>query len=143
MSGIACFPLSIQSESSRSDVGYYGNSSVELELVGDLFAGVSGLAGKLAKLFDGSNKEKVVAGYNKAHSQSYDKPSKPLSEKEKLVLARNPKSAPAILVTLSQDASSAVRNEVALNPSSPEFILRKLAADNDKFIASQAKTRLS
>lgn len=142
MTGIACFPLSIQSQNS-SDYGTYGSSSVEFELVGDLFAGVSSVAGKLANAFHSSVKAKAAAKAKTLDSQSVDKASKLLSEQEKLVLARDPKAAPAILVSLSQDASSAVRNEVALNPSSPAFILRKLALDSDKFIASQARTRLS
>lgn len=138
MTGISCFPLSVQTQSSQS-AGYgdgYGRT-IELELVGDLIAGITNAAGKLANLFEQAAKAGVAS--KKAELKNARKTR---SEQQKLALARNPKTAPAILVELSRDVNSAVRNEVALNLSAPDFILRKLAADTDTFIASQARTRL-
>ncbi len=148
MTGVSCFPLSIQTQQTSSD-SFYGNryGSVELELVGDLLSGMAGVAGRLAHAFETTLKAKATADANKPQkseaSSRVNQATKRLSEVQKLALARDPNAAPAMLVSLSQDVSSAVRNEVALNPSSPAFILRKLALDSDKFIASQARTRLS
>lgn len=139
MTGISCFPLSVQTQSSQSaGYGEYGyGRSVDLELVGDLIAGMTNAAGKLASLFEQAAKAGVAA--KKAELKNAQET---LLEQQKLALARNPKTAPAILVELSRDVNSAVRNEVALNLSAPDFLLRKLAADSDTFIASQARTRL-
>ncbi|MBX9689966.1 MAG: hypothetical protein K2X27_24865 [Candidatus Obscuribacterales bacterium] len=66
-----------------------------------------------------------------------------LSEKQKLLLAQNPLTAAEILLQLSSDQSSEVRNAVLQNPASPSQVIKKLAADKDAFIRAEARMMIS
>lgn len=65
------------------------------------------------------------------------------TETQKLALARNQETPAAVLLALSDDASSAIRNELIFNPAVPASVLFKLAGDSDRFIAAQAQSRIS
>jgi hypothetical protein len=87
--------------------------------------------------------ESVIDFTSRLFSRTQDKPPVELTEAHKLALARNPETPASMLLDLSNDTNSAVRNELVFNPLVPATVLFKLASDNDQFIRAQARTRIS
>lgn len=59
-------------------------------------------------------------------------------DESRLVLAKDPKTAPSILKDLTKDPHWRVRQHVAMNPATPEGCLWDLAYDNVPCVSSEA-----
>jgi len=69
--------------------------------------------------------------------------AQPMTENQRTALAKSACTPISVLECLTFDQSAAVRNELIFNPGVPKHVLQSLAGDPDRFIAGQAKARLT
>ncbi|MBY0552623.1 MAG: hypothetical protein K2W95_35400 [Candidatus Obscuribacterales bacterium] len=121
------FPIAMQSGNSYNQAPVRYESDLAAELTND----VASIAGKWMNSLK-IKPDKRIPSF-----------AAPLSAAEKLAQAANAGTPIARLQELSVDVDSAVRTEVIFNQATPAALLFLLAADSDRFVASQAKARLA
>lgn len=121
------FPIAMQSGDSYNQAPVRYESDLAAELASDVVS----IAGKWMNSLKTKPRKRMPAF------------AAPLSAAAKIALAANANTSVARLQELSVDADAAVRTEVIFNQATPTALLYVLAADSDRFVASQAKARLA
>lgn len=67
----------------------------------------------------------------------------PPSEAQRIAMASNVATPVNMMEFLSRDVSAVVRSELVFNSALPVHILHRLAGDNDRFVAAQARARIA
>ena len=134
---VSCFPVAARALSSDS----HDDTIVDLRLIGELADEVIDLFRRRAKRppMPPMPAQPTMPAQPPMPAQ----PAVPMTENQRVVLARTAGTPISILEHLSNDQSATVRNELVFNPAVPKHILQNLAGDPDRFIAGQARARLA
>lgn len=81
----------------------------------------------------------IIAAMHDSHPRKKEE----VSELERINLARNKSTPVEKIAELARDQSPLVRNAVLFHPALPLSALMQLAADSDRFVAAQARSRLT
>jgi len=115
---MSSFPISVKSPSMNEGPQY------EADVLAEIAGSVIDFTAKVVSKFQAKKPE-------------------PLSINEKIELARSSQTPASVLLELSYDPESTVRNELVFNQLVPATVLFRLAEDRDAFIRAQARTRLT
>lgn len=132
--GFSCFPVSMQAGNSLNDDR---TSNFQIDLLTEVANTIIDLTRRVRSR---PQAPQAPSGASEVASVS------PLSDSDdrmKLAFAANPRTSILRLTELSSHPNAAVRTEVVFNPSTPPSLLFELANDQDRFVAAQARARLT
>lgn len=136
------FPIAVHSETTYRPSSQPQQPGL-VDLTIELGSTVADLAGRMFGRLRRENEDLVKPAFVPATINVYVLPVHRLATQDKVALARNPQTDIATLEALLADGDDATRSELIFNPSTPASLLKRLSQNPNRFIAAQAKARLS